>query len=194
MHAAAVMAPIRVTINPMKLGIISDTHNHFENLKAALAYLRAVKIDLLVHCGDATSLEVVQALSGFQVVYLFGNGDFLTGAMQETLAGLAPHNFAGLTYTDHLDGVAIAATHGHLEGELDRLVTSGRYDIVIHGHSHRRRDNLVGRTRVINPGALGGLHIETRSFALLDLADRSLRFIKEGMWQAPLPRRMPGPD
>ena len=166
----------------VKLGILSDTHNHFENLRHALAILRAEKVDLLIHCGDATRLEIVQELSEFRVVYLFGNGDILTGAMQETLMRMNSQNFAGLTYTDHLDGTAVAATHGHLDGELNRLVTSGRYDLVIHGHTHRRRDQQVGKSWVINPGALGGVHIEARSFALLDLAGRTLRFYKEGEW------------
>jgi putative phosphoesterase len=163
---------------PMKLGIISDTHNNLENLQAALTLLKAEGIGLLIHCGDATNMEVIQALGDFRVVYLFGNGDIPTGEMQETLHAMSPQNYAGLVYTDHIDGVSIAATHGHLEGQVDRWVSSGHFDYVFNGHSHRHRDVLVGNTHSINPGALGGLNVEARSFAVLDLQSRILKFIK----------------
>ena len=165
-------------ISTMKLGIISDTHNHIENLQAALTILKAEGIDLLIHCGDATDLEIIQALGEFRVVYLFGNGDILTGEMQETLLAMSPLNYAGLVYTDHIEGAAVAATHGHLDGQVNQWLSSGRYDFVFHGHSHRRRDVRVGKTRSINPGALGGLQVEARSFAVLDLQTRTLKFIK----------------
>jgi len=48
---------------------------------------------------------------------------------------------------------------------------------VIHGHSHLHRDERLGATRVINPGALGGLRREPRSVAVLDVAADLLRFI-----------------
>ena len=46
------------------------------------------------------------------------------------------------------------------------------------GHTHRRRDQTIGRTRVINPGALGGVRWQRRSFCILDLATGEARFVK----------------
>lgn len=162
----------------MKIGIISDTHNNFDNLRTALEVLKTEGVALLFHCGDATGVEILQQLSQFRVVYLFGNGDFLTGEMQKTLLDMGPQNFAGMVYTGEIDGVQVAATHGHLEGQASQLVQSKRYDYVFQGHSHRHRDILVGTTHHVNPGALGGLHPEPRSFATLDLQTRELKFIK----------------
>ena len=33
-----------------------------------------------------------------------------------------------------------------------RQAWAGEFDVVIHGHTHRWRDEAVGRTRFINPG------------------------------------------
>ncbi len=162
----------------MKIGIISDTHNQLDNLRAALDHLKTEGVGLMIHCGDATRVEMVQEMVGFKVVYLFGNGDILTGEMEDVLQGMNSDNYAGLKYTDTIDGVAIAATHGHIDGQVDQWLHSRRFDFVIQGHSHRRRDVRVGNTRHINPGALGGLQVEAQSFAVLDLQTRELRFIK----------------
>src|SRR4030042_3379962 len=39
----------------MKLGIISDTHDHVKNLLKATKYLNNLKVDLIYHCGDWVS-------------------------------------------------------------------------------------------------------------------------------------------
>ena len=75
-----------------------------------------------------------------------------------------------------IDGYAIAALHGH-DGLLG-AIHSGEQRYVLHGHTHARRDQRIGPTRVINPGALGGTHRETRSVAILDVAADALRFIE----------------
>jgi predicted phosphodiesterase len=69
-------------------------------------------------------------------------------------------------------------THGDNEGFLDGLIGSGKYAYVLHGHTHRRRDQTVGSTRVINPGALGGMRRERRSLCILDLTTARARFLK----------------
>ncbi len=161
----------------MKIGILSDTHNHYKNLHTALEVLKTEGVSLLFHCGDATDVEILRELSQFRVIYLFGNGDILTGEMSRKLLEMDSQNFAGLVYSGEMDGVRIAAIHGHLEGQANQLVHSKRFDYVFQGHSHRRRKILVGNTYQVNPGALGGLHVEPRSFAVLDLQTRELKFI-----------------
>jgi predicted phosphodiesterase len=59
--------------------------------------------------------------------------------------------------------VRVGITHGNLEDEVCRLLES-RVDILLHGHTHAIRDELVGATRVMNPGAL---HRAARYTALL---------------------------
>ena len=84
----------------------------------------------------------------------------------------------GLEYTATIEGKRIAVLHGHLVDRLIESIHSGPYDYVIHGHTHRRRDERIGATRVINPGALGGERMEKRSCAVLDVSQDQLRFIE----------------
>lgn len=161
----------------MKIGILSDTHNNLPNLRSALDLFQRSGIDTLIHCGDFTGVEAAQALGGFRAICVFGNGDAASGEIRQALLAQNPQNYAGLVYTGELEGSRIAVTHGHLPGKLDELVHSGKFDYVFRGHSHRRTDERFGFTRLINPGALGGLHPEERSVCILDLHSGKVEFI-----------------
>ena len=161
----------------MQIGILSDTHNHRENLQAALRIFKQKAVRILFHCGDLTRVEFTPLLADFRVIYLAGNGDLLWGEIRESLLELNPDSFGGLVFKGEIGGINIAAAHGHMEGVVDGLVGSGEYDYVFCGHSHRHKDVQVGRTRLINPGALGGLKPEPRSICLLDLVSGLAEFV-----------------
>lgn len=154
----------------MRIGILSDTHNNLPNVRTALGILRQAGVDTLIHCGDITELETALLFVEFRVICTFGNGDWNAPEIGKNLHYFRPDNASGLSFEGNWDGVKIAATHGHLPGILENQIQSGQFDYVFHGHSHRSEDRLEGRTRVINPGALGGLKREPRSFAIVDLA------------------------
>ena len=44
--------------------------------------------------------------------------------------------------------------HGTSLRLLNQAIESQRYDYVLHGHTHEERNEVVGISRVINPGAL----------------------------------------
>ena len=161
----------------MKLGILSDTHNNRENTLAALDIFRAEDVGYLLHCGDVTTGDIIRLFEGWQMVFVFGNMDRdpqgLIDAARET--GLTPPQ---QTFTLTLDGIPIAVTHGHQDEALQNLIESQQYRYVFHGHTHLRRDEQIGTTRVINPGALGGVQRQSRSVAVVDLRTGDMQFIE----------------
>jgi putative phosphoesterase len=161
----------------MQIGILSDTHNNIENLQAALRIFKKNNIFTIFHCGDVTSVEVVPLLVGFRVIYLAGNGDVLWGEIRRSLLDLNPESYGGLVFSGEIGGAKIAAAHGHLDGVVEGLVSSGEYDYVFCGHSHRLKEVQLGKTRLINPGALGGLKVEPPSICRLDLDSGLAEFV-----------------
>lgn len=161
----------------MKIGILSDTHNNVHNTRLALDLLKLHRVERLIHCGDLTGAHMVPLFEGWQVDFLRGNVD---GELEELRAAVAWLGNAtyGHKLTLELDGVRLAATHGHDQELLDKLIRSGNYRYVFHGHSHRRRNELVDGTHVINPGALGGLRPQTRSVCKLNLKTGEAEFLK----------------
>jgi putative phosphoesterase len=161
----------------MKIGIVSDTHDDACNLQAALEALRAESVTRILHCGDVCGPGLIQALAGFDVWIAQGNMDRHPGLAQVAEETLGRGRLAWL-HRLTLDGYAVAMIHGDNEEMLRNMITSGQYAYVLCGHTHRRRDQTIGRTRVINPGALGGVRWQQRSFCILDLATGETRFVK----------------
>jgi len=162
----------------MRIGILSDSHNQVGNLLAALRIFQEAGVSQLIHCGDMANVFTAQRLSDFDVIYVNGNTDNSPAAVNDALWLLNPANETpGDSYSGNLAGVGLAATHGHLPRLLDKLIKDRQHSYVFHGHTHRQRDELIGKTRVINPGALGGARYEPRTICILDLATGDNRFI-----------------
>ena len=161
----------------MKLGILSDTHNHTQNLQRAISVFRSRTVTTLIHCGDMTSPNTAVLLKNFRVITVTGNMDRNTGRLESTLKKLNPENSLSATFRGKIAGVTVAATHSH-RGNVPDLVANGRYTFIFHGHTHRRRDEQVNNTRIINPGALGGTRHEPRSICIVNLATNHVEFIQ----------------
>ena len=165
------------------IGLLSDSHGRAGTTQAAVRLLIAEGADLLIHLGDIGSEAVIDALvegvdqrgrlrPGVHIV--FGNTDHDAAALgryAERL-GVAVDHPAGRI---DVGGRTIAFTHGHLSAEMRAPLDAG-VDYLIHGHSHRQRDERIGPTRVINPGAL--FRAPTHTAALLDPAADRLSFVQ----------------
>ncbi len=161
----------------MRIGVLSDTHNNIGNLLKALRYFKEVGVTKLIHCGDMANVTTARQMSGFDVIYVNGNMD--DTAIGDALWFLNSNNETpGDVFSGKLGDATIAVTHGHLPRKLEHLINSRRYDFVFHGHTHRKRDEIVGKTRVVNPGALGGARYEPRTVCIVDLDDQEVQSVK----------------
>jgi putative phosphoesterase len=161
----------------MKIGIISDSHDDRSNLQIALGILEAEKISRVLHCGDLCGPAIVELLSEFDVWIARGNMD-RHPELEQTIVETIGRDRLAESHRLTFDGYSVAMIHGHQESQLRRLISAGEHAYVFHGHTHRRRDRRVERTRVINPGALGGMRWQQRSFCILDLRTDEATFIK----------------
>ena len=158
----------------MLIGLMSDTHNNRPGMHYALDIFRALGIRVILHAGDLISAELLEEFKDFSLFLSFGNGDdpFYISTKAERLS----ERFECEEMLDlNLADKRIFMIHGDHRSELEKRITSGGYDYVIHGHSHRFRDEKVGSTRVINPGAMGGRFVGEKSFATLDLIKDELQ-------------------
>ena len=60
---------------------------------------------------------------------------------------------------------------------LDDLVHAD-FDFVFHGHTHIAKEHRIGKTRVINPGALQ--RVAVRTFVLLELPSGKIESVTVG--------------
>jgi len=62
----------------------------------------------------------------------------------------------GDLYEFEVDDLIFAVYQGTQQERRNLLIRSGKYDVVVYGHTHRTLNSKVGRTSVLNPGAAKG--------------------------------------
>jgi putative phosphoesterase len=157
----------------MRIGILSDTHDQVERTTLAVDLLAAEGVEILIHCGDLTGPDVVEACRRLTTYYVFGNNDFDEDALRQAIGD---HDGTCLERMGEIEirGRRIAVTHGDSDARLRRLAGAGP-DYLLSGHTHRPADLRRGRTRWINPGALHRAAAWT--VATLDLERDTLRIL-----------------
>lgn len=143
----------------MKLGLLSDTHGQLARTAQAIRLLQGAGVAAVLHAGDVGDAAILEALgdafglNGIPVHAVCGNVDAWDASIGRFPAArgvTVKEIFAELEF----GGRTFFLTHGHHDQLLEDAIAGGRYDFVVHGHTHIRRDEQVGRTRVINPGAV----------------------------------------
>jgi putative phosphoesterase len=158
----------------MLVGIMSDSHGRQRAVRAALALFDARGVSHVVHCGDVGGQVVFDELVGRSVTFVWGNTDVPSGGLLAYLATVGVRPPRSVPETLRLDGKTLAVYHGHEPG-FDEAVRGTRFDYLLHGHTHERRDERSGRMRVINPGALH--RASPHTVAVLDTAADALEFL-----------------
>ena len=153
-----------------RLGLIADTHDNVQALDRALALFRERGVDCVVHGGDVTTRATVARLKGWNAIVALGNND-----TDEDMVHVALRSGVEMseTWEGRLGGLLVAVVHGHNRKRLAEVIGSGRFDLVVTGHTHRLRNEVVGHTRVVNPGALH--RAATYNCAIYDTSEDALQ-------------------
>ena len=137
----------------MLIGIVSDTHGHVEFARPAIRMLESCEAELVIHCGDIGSEEIVGLFQRWPTHFVFGNCDTQHERFGRAIkaAGQTCHDRFGSL---EAGGRKIAFLHGDDGPLLKETIAGGLYDLVCYGHTHIPEQHLDGRTLVLNPGAL----------------------------------------
>ncbi len=134
------------------IGLLSDSHGRRKLTYRAIETLKAAGADVLIHLGDFETTQVIEALAGTVAHIVFGNCDWNMSEMTDYATRL------GLQ-VDHPIGQIQVGTqilrfsHGDYPAAEPQAILDG-VSYYFHGHTHLCRDEMMGETRVINPGAL----------------------------------------
>jgi predicted phosphodiesterase len=116
-------------------------------------------------------------LAGVKCAFVWGNNDWDRAELQrygEAIAVPCYGEFADL----ELDGKKVGLLHGDYPSQINALVKAQSHDYLLHGHTHVKRDERIGKTRIINPGALHRAAVKT--VAILDTTEDRVEFIRVG--------------
>ena len=163
----------------MKIGLISDTHDNIPTCNKLIPHFLNEKIEVLIHCGDIISPFMKRVFiplhdAGVKMYGVIGNNDGeIPGLMKNlgTIMTLTP-DFFELEF----DNKTFLVIHHLPEKLVQSTAIAGKFNYIVLGHLHEKRDEKIGKTRVINPGEACGYLSGTASIAVLDTEVDSLKF------------------
>ncbi|MEM9144286.1 MAG: YfcE family phosphodiesterase, partial [Bacteroidota bacterium] len=146
--------------SPMKITIISDIHDHVENLQKALTLEALQQTDVLLCCGDLCSPFMIKLLAqGYSrpIHTVLGNNDGDLAAFIQISRAFPHFHMHGEYFRDDVDGLTLAMNH--YPEKARALAQTQKYDVVCYGHNHTlSTDEAFGHSLCINPGTLMGFH------------------------------------
>lgn len=139
----------------MKLGVISDTHEHIDNIEKAKSVFTKNGVDTVVHLGDFCAGPSVRAFKGTKIIGILGNNDGDPLRIEKNFAEIGGDfrwDFCVLEY----DGLKIACYHGTVPQITEALIDCKTYGAVFCGHTHDVRSETKNGVIVLNPGSAHG--------------------------------------
>ncbi|MCA9176282.1 MAG: metallophosphoesterase family protein [Planctomycetales bacterium] len=169
----------------MKIGVLSDTHGRVAQTRAAVELLLKEQVEVLIHCGDLNTREIVETCSVLPFYFAFGNHDSdMTSELRRAATELGV-NCLGWGGVIELASRRIGIHHGHMRVDRERVERAAP-DYLLTGHTHEAADvrdilqvdGVFGGvpTRRINPGAL--YRAKRYTVATLDLNSDQLEFLE----------------
>ncbi len=161
----------------MKIGVVSDTHNNIKNIDKLINLFNSAGVSKVIHTGDianAKSLEQFSKLNS-QLIGVYGNNDRNEIGIKETAL---KYNFLFKEPPNliNLKDRKIAIFH---EPDLidSFLSVNKNIDVVIHGHTHRYRNEIKNGVLYFNPGESAGMLKGNNAIGILDLKNLEIKRI-----------------
>jgi putative phosphoesterase len=177
----------------LTVGLLSDTHIPYRLKRLPDAVLDAlVRADLILHAGDVDDPTVLEQLQNIAPVHAVRGNIHLQDLSDGGVALPA-------TVELQLAGHHVVLVHGHRPGLLGfflkglditaqslKLTDNGNFnqriihrlvqryptaDIIVFGHTHRAHVEWIGRTLLVNPGAVCPTRGEQQTVARLQLGE-----------------------
>jgi len=154
-----------------QIGLISDTHDNLNMVKAAVQKFNQFDLALVVHCGDYIAPFTLENFKEVKVKLLgvFGNCDGEREGLRKKAEALGfnlhipPHKF-------ELDGKKILVSH-------HPIAPTPGIDILIYGHTHQA-EIREGNPLIVNPGEASGWLTGKATIGILDTITLKVQIIQ----------------
>ena len=159
----------------MKICVLSDSHDHFPLLDAAVAEAKSLGAEVVLHCGDVVAPSTLAPLERHRLPVHVIHGNNTGDLYNLGLLAARPDNvieYHGMDAGIELGGRRIFLVH--YPHYARAMAATGDWDLVCCGHSHKvsieDMPNIRGGTTpLVNPGTIGGVGRDQATYVLADL-------------------------
>ncbi len=153
----------------MLIGVVSDTHNNHKSIDKIISLFNELSISMVIHTGDITnkkSLEKFSKLDG-KLIGVYGNNDRNEIGIKEAAE---VNNFSFQEPPKILKICNRKIAIFHEPDEIDCFLSQNKNtDIVVHGHTHKYRNEIKNGILIFNPGECAGMLKGNNAIGLLNL-------------------------
>jgi putative phosphoesterase len=160
----------------LKIGLTGDTHNNLKNVAKICDIFNAHDLDYVIHTGDITLPKTLSLFDSLNVPLkgVFGNND--QDEKEDLLKVCREKNFL---FKDYLE-IKISEENFlfaiHDPNDIqERYYNPG--NIIVHGHTHRFRDEIFKDTHIFNPGECAGIMKGMNKIGIVDTNIPSMKVI-----------------
>ena len=160
----------------MKIGLTGDTHNNLKNVAKICDIFNSYLLDFVIHTGDISLPKTLETFDMLKAPLkgVFGNND--QDEKEDLLKVCAKKNFL---FKDKLkikisEKNLLFAVHDPKDIE-EVFYKPG--NIIVHGHTHRFRDEIFKNTHIFNPGECAGMMKGMNKIGIIDTKGPSMEII-----------------
>ena len=161
----------------MLVGVVSDTHNNIKNIENIINIFNKEEVDLVIHTGDISKAKTLRLFSNLNcpMTGVFGNNDRFEKGLKEVCYEYN-FNFQDPPLSLTLEDKKIAIFHepelidGYIKEHID-------VQLIIHGHTHRYREESLNDIIFFNPGESAGSLEGKNALGIINLDSLEIRRI-----------------
>ena len=166
----------------MKIGIVSDSHDHRRPLQQAVRDAKARGAQAILHAGDIVASSTLAALNTFDLPIHVIHGNNMGDTV--TMSHLANRPGSRIHYHGQDAGITLGNRKiflVHYPHYARAMATTGEWDLVVHGHDHRPNLEWItnitgGKTLLADPGSVAGLD-GAAHYIIGDLSDMAFQLL-----------------
>ncbi len=156
--------------------LISDSHGAVDRVESVLKLMDKAGLKVLLHAGDFVVEGVAEVLAAYPDIQIFiarGNAD-VNETWVKQISDL-DHVTLEPVIRLVIAGKKVVMVHNDREA-IGLVGREGDIDIMCHGHTHVARGERMGKTFILNPGAL----VEDGRYMLVDLEQGKVEHLALG--------------
>ena len=159
-------------VRAMRIGVLSDTHDHLTMLDAALAIFRRRQVEMVLHAGDVVAPFAAKRMLTWEgpLKIVFGNND----GERKGLKVLLPQIQDGPVFVE-AGGRKILLHHSY-DWCVPKDVAAA--DVIVTGHTHEVVNETKDRKLFLNAGECCGWVTGRGTIAVLDTEGMSAEIIE----------------
>jgi len=166
----------QATAGTMRIGVVSDTHDHIENVERIVELFESAGVERVVHTGDITGARTLAVLARLPVplVGVYGNNDLERPSLEAAVERNG-FDFVDPPLRVQWGGRRILVVHDPEEHDVETLRDR---DVLLHGHTHRRVIERSHHRLTFNPGECAGFLRGHDAVGVVDLSSLEVELLR----------------